>query len=388
MQRKKVIYFTIVALDRTDNGGGLVCRLHTQRIAETENVDLVICTAGPSGRHEQEKLFTDSIGARYVPIDFLNAPQQRPSRWPFLYETEARNQRHVDNEFSVILDSERPDVLVVDYLFSAAFIASAYRRRRLRRVTITQNREVAFYRDLRRLRVVPPDCSSSPIAELRLFLFEQFVYARSHVVALSPEDLPFPRPKLSRIVIAPVLDQKGQRWVGEDSVEILFVGNIGHYPNRLAVEWIVDHLSPALESISSPAVINIIGASADQLTSSRPLSNVRFHGTTPDMKVSDHFRNCGLFVAPIQNNSGSKIKLADCLALGTPFAATKGALSGLPFLAGIPTLDLEDPLAAATLVTALLLDPEKRRSISRYITDQVATQLVLQKAAWKAALDS
>jgi hypothetical protein len=389
MSRKKVIYFTIVALDKADNGGALVCRHHAQRIAEADGVELVVCTAGQPARHERERLFAESIGAIYKPIDFLDRPRRPGSRWPFLYEVEAHTQHHIDGEFGEILDGEQPAILVVDYLYSAAFIPSAFRRKNLRRVTVTLNREVPFVRELKRLNALPPGTSSSPIAEFRLSLFEQSVYSRSHgVVALCPEDLPFPRPAMRRTVVRPIFDPKEQRWAGENSRDLFFVGNAGHYPNRLAVEWIIDHLSPALESISSLAVINIIGASSDQRGDRRPSSNVRFHGTASNDAVIDQFTNCGLFIAPIANNYGSKIKLLDCLSMGTPFAATEGALSGLPFLAGIPTLDLEDPLAAAKLVTALLQEPEKRRSISSYISEQVATQLALQKAAWKAALDS
>jgi hypothetical protein len=387
MKRNKVLYFTIVALGRTDNGGGLICRHHAQRIAETEDVDLTVCTAGSPERREQERSFADAIGASYKPIDFLDAPRQQGSRWPFLFETDAQTQGHVDGEFGAILDNQGPDILVVDYLYSAAFIPSAFRRSNLHRIIITLNREIAFFKELKRLNGLPEGTSSSTIAELRLFLFEQSIYSRSHhVVALCPEDLPFPRPTMHRAVIRPIFDQKEQRWAGENSRDLFFVGNIGHYPNRLAVEWIVDRLSPALESISSPAVINVIGASADQFGNRQLLSNLRLHGTASNAEVADRFGNCGLFVAPIENNYGSKIKLLDCLSMGTPFAGTEGALSGLPFLAGIPIFDLADPLAAAKLLTTLLHDPAKRRSISSTISGQVEVQLLLQKDAWQAAL--
>jgi hypothetical protein len=280
MKRKKVLYFTIVALGRTDNGGGLICRHHAQRIAETADVDLIVCTAGLPERCEQERLFADSIGASYRPIDFSNVPRQQGLRWPFLYEVEAQTQHHVDGKFSAILDSEQPDILVVDYLYSAAFIPSAFRRNNLHRMTITLNREIEFFKELKRLNSLPEGTLSSPIAELRLFLFEQSIYSRSHhVVALCPEDLPFPRPTMRRTVIRPIFNQKEQRWAGENGRDLFFVGNIGHYPNRLAVEWIVDRLSPALESISSPAVVHVIGASPDQLGDRQLLPNIRLHGT-------------------------------------------------------------------------------------------------------------
>lgn len=388
MQRKKVLYFTVIVLGRPDNGGSLVCRNHAQRIAETDGVELTICTFGVPPEHRvQERLFADSIGAHYIPIDALDRPRRQQSRWPFLLEVQSQTQCHVDGELCNILDSEQPDILVVDYLYSAAFIPSAYRRNNLRRVTITLNQEIKFFRELRHQEPLPPDTSSSPIAELRLLLFEQSIYSRSHgIVALCPEDLPFPRPTMRRTVIRPIFDPKPQRWAGENGRDIFFVGDIRHYPNKFAVEWIVDRLSPALESIASPATINIIGASSDQLNGHRLLSNVRLHGTTSNADVLERFTNCGLFVAPIANKFGSKIKLLDCLSMGTPFAATEGALSGLPFLNGIPKFDLADPLPAATLITGLLLDPARRRSISLNISDQVADQLLLQKDAWRAAL--
>lgn len=44
----RVLYFTIVDIGRTDNGGGLVCRNHATRIAETPHVSLTICNVGPA----------------------------------------------------------------------------------------------------------------------------------------------------------------------------------------------------------------------------------------------------------------------------------------------------------------------------------------------------
>jgi hypothetical protein len=55
-------------------------------------------------------------------------------------------------------------------------------------------------------------------------------------------------------------------------------------------------------------------------------------------------------MAPIANNYGSKIKLLQCLSLGTPFLATSNALTGLRDL-DAPLIALDDAPAAAAVRT-------------------------------------
>jgi hypothetical protein len=161
---------------------------------------------------------------------------------------------------------------------------------------------------------------------------------------------------------------------------------VSHYPNKEAVEWIVSRLAPALLNLNSSATIDIIGSTHEQISSDACPANVRYHGWASYGEAVQKFTDCGLFIAPIKNNFGSKIKLLDCLSYGTPFAASKAALSGLPFLNGVPLLDLKDPVGSAQTLDALLNDSAKRASMSSSIANALNDQLQVQAKIWEMVL--
>lgn len=391
--RRKVVYFSRVDLSRVDNGGGLICRNTARRIAQTDGVDLTICCTGPSGPVERISTFANSIGAKFVPIVFKE-PKGPLDIWnrlcrrlfgTMMYELESKYYRHVDEEFSELLNSIGADTLVVAYLYSAMYIPSAFKRRSLRRVTFTLNREVAYARDMR-LRGLLPDPPSLK-SELRLFFYEQMIYSRSNcVIALTPEDLPAPRPMTKRFVLPAAFDPRVTRWNGAGSKSLLFVGNVNHFPNKAAVEWIVSRLAPALLNLNSSATIDIIGSTHEQISSDACPANVRYHGIASYEELVQKFGGCGLFIAPFKKTLGIKTKLLDCLSYGTPFAASKAALSGLAFLNGVPLLDLEDPVGSAQALDALLNDSAKGASMSLSMANALNDQLQAQAKVWKMVL--
>ncbi len=97
--------------------------------------------------------------------------------------------------------------------------------------------------------------------------------------------------------------------------------------------------------------------------------------------VEELYQGCGLFIAPIANSHGTKIKLLQCLALGTPFLATRNALTGLRGL-DAPLIDLDDAPAAAKLAADLLDDRGRRIALSERLGVYRADGLETQRQAW------
>jgi hypothetical protein len=95
-------------------------------------------------------------------------------------------------------------------------------------------------------------------------------------------------------------------------------------------------ISLSLLAIDHVISIRIIGAEPANVPSEWRRQNVEFLGVGDAALVDRELSETGLFIAPISNRFGSKIKLLDCLAIGTPFAATRQALSGLPGLSATP----------------------------------------------------
>jgi glycosyltransferase involved in cell wall biosynthesis len=211
-------------------------------------------------------------------------------------------------------------------------------------------------------------------------------------VALSTNDFPKDLPdSLVRVAIPPVLPRSERQWAHQGSRSLFFVGSIAvlkyaHFDNRLAIEWLCLHLSPEIARLDDRVQINIIGASTEQVPRVWQRSNINFLGRADDEEVIRQMTSTDLFIAPIVNNLGAKLKLAQCLAYGTPFVATEAALSGLPFITGVPKIDLRRPDSAAVLVLGYLNDPSALTSLSRLIGEQARQGRIQQDQQWNLFL--
>jgi hypothetical protein len=165
----RAVYFTLVPLFATTNGGALCCRDHVRRLAEDPAVDLLVCVTGPGEQRELNRQAVEALGADFEFLPFQQpapADERQPlsrriaERWPLLYEGTALAQRQVDCRFMDLVRAVEPQILLVDYVPSAVFVPSAYSAA-IPRVTITLNREANFYRELRRTRRLPGDASDS-----------------------------------------------------------------------------------------------------------------------------------------------------------------------------------------------------------------------------------
>jgi glycosyl transferase family 1 len=397
--RVKTVYFTTVPLFPSNNGGALACRNQIRRLAHDPAVDLLVCSTGSPVDEVANRRAVELLGADYVFLPYRGScggvrarPQLSRSiarRWPFLFEAEALNQPQIDTAFMDQVRAAGADAVIVEYVPSASYVRSVYSAP-VRRITVTLNRETDFYRQLRQTGRLPPDASTSWIAVARVSRFERWVYRKSDAaVALSSGDLPTWRGRPQRReVMPPVFDPSPFRWRHTGARTLFFVGNIGHYPNLHAIESLSTRLSPELESIDSGVEIRILGATRDSVPRNWQRPNLVFLGDGDDATLADEFVTAGLFIAPVANPFGSKIKLLDCLAHATPFVASGEALTGLPFLSAVPRIELEQPRAAAELIVGLLSSNDTLEQLSQRLSHERDDFIELQRGAWGRLLRS
>ena len=277
---------------------------------------------------------------------------------------------------------------MLEYLMTGLFIPSVFRRA-VRLVIITQNQEANFYGQMRRLGRLGPEASNSLIAQIRLALFERAVYSTSDaVVALSRGDVPkLLNSRTKRTVIEPAIDERPDKWRYNEAAHIFFVGNIVHFPNYLAVKWLAEKFSPCLKANVPDARVRIIGACADDVPSNWKLSNIDFLGVSNREEVERCFVQCNLFIVPIENRFGSKIKVLQCLSYGTPVVATSEALSGIPFAKSFPKFSLDDPDGAVRLVAQMILSKDRLNALSQELTDRNRELCKSRSQRWKDLLE-
>lgn len=399
MQKLKVLYFTAVSLASPNDGGALCCRNHVRRLSDDPSIDLTVAVVGPPDSEEGNRGFVESLGAPFVFVSARRphdaAAKRRglgllPRIYPILLERAAHAAPHVDGEIRALIGDRHPDVVLVDYQPSAHYVPSLFSST-VPRCVITLNREVDFQRDLwMNASRLPGSRLHARVAGSRAARFERWLHARiDGLVALTEHDLPVdPPPNLTTTVIPPFFDPREPQWCRGSDRSVFFVGNVGHFPNRVAVEWICTRLAPEIEALARGIRFRLIGAERSQVPGAWRRSSVDFLGRADGDEVKRQFTGSDLFIAPIANSYGSKMKLLECTSYSTPFVATRTAMSGLPFIQGVPEIDLDRPDRAATTIADLIDHPARLVALSRSIREQLDTFRASQVGIWSRTLDA
>jgi glycosyltransferase involved in cell wall biosynthesis len=275
--------------------------------------------------------------------------------------------------------------LVVDYLYSALFCPESDD---LPRAIITVNREAEFFREsIAQGSGRAKKSIKTAIAGARLRRYERNAYARSAgVIALSKPDIPPYLPSAQAICITPYLDEPAEHWRFTDSRTAFFVGNIAHYPNRLAIEFIARGLAPCIAAHRSDIQIKIIGADAESVPAEWRHPIVSYLGVSDASTVRSMFQTSDVLLCPIKNDFGMKFKVAEAAAYATPFVASPETAQCVPYLVGLPQLNLQDPEAAAGVICGLIGNQPELQRLSALIRSRHRAFVASQKNIWSRSL--
>jgi hypothetical protein len=148
------------------------------------------------------------------------------------------------------------------------------------------------------------------ISYLRMRKFEKKVHTLvDKLITLGEADVPSYLAKSEKVtVIVPYLDPKPVPWHYTGSGKVFFVGSGFHFPNYLAVEWLLCKLAPKLLKLNSTIKIVIAGTAPQEIPESWHIENAELLGFAPQEKVDHLFQTADMFLCPIKNDHGVKIK--------------------------------------------------------------------------------
>ncbi len=147
---------------------------------------------------------------------------------------------------------------------------------------------------------------------------------------------------------------------------VVFVGGAGFAPNKAALEWIINKLSPALLSQDPDISIMLVGkGTADLENAMQP--NIKHMGFVSDEQLSDILRDCLAVISPVVHGGGIKIKVLEAAMAGSPIIATKESLRGFEFLNINPAIELNNPKATAIAIVNLKNSPDKQAALRAQI---------------------
>lgn len=148
-----------------------------------------------------------------------------------------------------------------------------------------------------------------------------------------------------------------------DEVSLVFAGNMSWYPNRDAMLHFARDIWPRLRERSPRLEMNVVGAHAPEKLRRLSQRDSRFRvlGYVDDVRVP--IRQATVYVCPIRDGGGTKLKILDALAMGKAIVAYPVACEGIDVEDDVNVALARDADAFADRIVQLLTENEARRRI-------------------------
>lgn len=187
---------------------------------------------------------------------------------------------------------------------------------------------------------------------------------RDHLVRLG-----FPRVQVVPNAVDIPADPPGP---GEGA-SLLFVGSMAHEPNGEAAERMVRRIFPRVLARRPDARLVLAGKGSDALPSrAAGPANVAYLGFVQDLDAVT--AGTAVFVCPMVNGGGTRIKLLDAAAQALPIVSTPMGAEGIGFTDGRDALLREDDEGFAAACLELLADPERGRRLGRAAREKIVAE--------------
>jgi glycosyltransferase involved in cell wall biosynthesis len=158
---------------------------------------------------------------------------------------------------------------------------------------------------------------------------------------------------------------------------LIFTGSFRYFANHDAMTWFLEQVYPHIQAESPEVHLTITGDHADLPLP--PADHVTLTGFVDDVRPL--IASASVSVVPIRVGGGTRLKILEAMALGTPVVTTSKGAEGLDVKHGQHLLVADTPEAFAEAIICLLNDP----SFSRRLTSE-AYLLVRERYDWAAVM--
>ena len=159
---------------------------------------------------------------------------------------------------------------------------------------------------------------------------------------------------------------------------ILFVGTFKWLPNSEAVDFLVNDIWPLIKTKMPSAKLLIVGNSptAKALSYQQKDSSITVIGGIPDIR--DAYAKAHVLLAPVFSGKGTRYKILEAMATGTPAVGTKIALEGLNITPGKQAIVANTAEEMATAVHNVVSHPKLQQQLAHN-----GKKFVSEKYDWK-----
>jgi glycosyltransferase involved in cell wall biosynthesis len=144
---------------------------------------------------------------------------------------------------------------------------------------------------------------------------------------------------------------------------LVYSGSVTYAPNLEAVRWFLAEVLPRIRSVRPDVQFWVTGSTGQVPVGDLPNSAwASFTGLLPDVKTA--VGDASVAVVPLLTGGGSRLKVLEALALGTPVVSTRKGAEGLDLDDGREVLLADTPDAFAAHVLAVLDRPALAEALS------------------------
>lgn len=162
---------------------------------------------------------------------------------------------------------------------------------------------------------------------------------------------------------------------------MIFVGSMDYEPNVDGLGYFVRDILPRILAHRPDAVLHVVGRN--------PTPGVVALGAHPSVhivggvdEISPHLRNARLSVVPLRMGSGTRLKIVEALAAGSPVVSTSIGAEGLSLEGGVHLELADEPEEFAMACVRLLDDSGYRRQLAAD-----GYRRVKESYSWKAVAE-
>jgi glycosyltransferase involved in cell wall biosynthesis len=170
---------------------------------------------------------------------------------------------------------------------------------------------------------------------------------------------------------------KPQRDVERDPARMLFLGSLDWRPNQDAALHLLDELLPNVRAAVPRATAVLVGRRPPHWLRTKvgATPGAELYADVPD--VRPFLARCGFLVVPLRIGGGSRLKILEALAAGTPVVSTRVGAEGLELTPDRDLVIADTREEMVTAVTAAIRRPEELAD-----TAESGQQQVLARYSW------
>lgn len=171
----------------------------------------------------------------------------------------------------------------------------------------------------------------------------------------------------------------------ESGIDLIFAGGLEWYPNRDAMIFFAKKVWPQLKAKAQAATMTVVGRGSIPLLNDIAATDSSFKvaGFVPDVRT--YLEQASIYVCPIRDGGGTKLKVLDALGMGIPLIAHPIACEGINVRNGEHVIFAETPKQFCDAILSLSAAPELKMKLSANGRQLIEEQYCYNKIGEKMA---